>query len=349
MAAGWRSSRRGGPATARSRRPRRGAPRRTGGSSPTAGSGSRARVPRPRPATAPPGWPAARSTVVGIDTLPAADRLGGFQGAAAGEHRQPAQQHLFGLGQQLERPVDRRPQRLVMCRAAPPAGKYSRNCAPAAGPARPASSRRTRAAASSIASAIPSRRRTTAATAAAFSAVTAKSGLTAAARSANSRTASAWVIAARSASAPGTSQRRHRNQPLPLDPQALTAGRQDHQPLARPRQDPGQRCRPFEEMLAVIQHQQQLLAAQELHQRPAVLWPAGRSPRTPRRPHRPPRPGRGPVPARTATRRHRTAATPARRPATPAGSCPPRPARSGSPPAPRPARPRSAPAPARGR
>jgi hypothetical protein len=62
----------------------------------------------------------------------------------------------------------------------------------------------TRAAANSIASAIPSRRRTTAATCAAFWAVTAKSGLTASARSANSRTASASVIAARSASAPGT-------------------------------------------------------------------------------------------------------------------------------------------------
>ena len=62
----------------------------------------------------------------------------------------------------------------------------------------------TRAAASSIASAIPSSRRTTAATAAAFPAVTAKPGLTAAARSANSRTASASVIAARSAPAPGT-------------------------------------------------------------------------------------------------------------------------------------------------
>ena len=41
-----------------------------------------------------------------VDTLPAADRLGGLQGAAAGEHCQPGQQPLFGLGEQLVGPVD---------------------------------------------------------------------------------------------------------------------------------------------------------------------------------------------------------------------------------------------------
>ena len=56
-----RSSRRVGRATGRPRRPRRGVPRRIGGSSPAAGSGSRVRVLRRRPATAPPGWPAART------------------------------------------------------------------------------------------------------------------------------------------------------------------------------------------------------------------------------------------------------------------------------------------------
>ena len=52
-----------------------------------------------------------------------------------------------------------------------------------------------------------------------------------------------------------------------LDPQALAAGGQDHQPLTRPRQRPGQRRRPLEQVLAVVQHQQQLLAVQELRQR----------------------------------------------------------------------------------
>jgi hypothetical protein len=63
---------------------------------------------------------------VGIETVPTADRLGGFQGATAGEHRQPGQQPLFGLGKQLEGPVDRGPERLVMCHcAAPASSKHS--------------------------------------------------------------------------------------------------------------------------------------------------------------------------------------------------------------------------------
>jgi hypothetical protein len=62
----------------------------------------------------------------GIDALPAADRLGGLQGAAAREHRQPAQQSLLGLGEQLEGPVDRGPQRLVTCHRAPPATREHR-------------------------------------------------------------------------------------------------------------------------------------------------------------------------------------------------------------------------------
>jgi hypothetical protein len=68
-------------------------------------------------------------------------------------------------------------------------------------------------------------------------------------------------------------QRRHRHQVFPLDPQALAAGGQDHEPFARLLQDAGQRCGLIEQVLTVIEHQQQLLSAQELHQRLAGALP----------------------------------------------------------------------------
>jgi len=55
------------------------------------------------------------SSGVRVDALPAADLLDRLQGAATREDRQPGQQHLLRPGQQLERPVDRSPQRLVPC------------------------------------------------------------------------------------------------------------------------------------------------------------------------------------------------------------------------------------------
>jgi len=64
----------------------------------------------------------------------------------------------------------------------------------------------------------------------------------------------------------GHPERWNRNQMFPLDPQAFAAGRQDHQPLTRARQRRGQRRRPFKQVLAVVEHQQQLLGAQEFHQ-----------------------------------------------------------------------------------
>jgi len=75
----------------------------------------------------------------------------------------------------------------------------------------------------------------------------------------------------------GHRHRRHRHQPLPLDPQALAAGRQDHQPPTRALQGPGQRRGFGEDLLAIIEHQQQLLGAQELHQRlaGALAGPGG--------------------------------------------------------------------------
>ena len=157
---------------------------------------------------------------------------------------------------------------------------------PAASTAKLRSSRRassagviagTRAAASSIASAIPSSRRTTAATAAAFCGGHRETGLDRG-RALGEQPHRLRLRDRRQVGAgAGHRQRRHRHQPLPLDPQALAAGRQDHQPLTRPRKVPGQRRRPVEQMLAVIEHQQQLLAAQELHQRlaGALAGPGG--------------------------------------------------------------------------
>src|SRR6185437_4045153 len=62
----------------------------------------------------------------GIDTLTSAHRLDGLQGAAAREHSQSAQQSLLRLGEQLEGPVDRGPQRLVTFHRAPPATREHR-------------------------------------------------------------------------------------------------------------------------------------------------------------------------------------------------------------------------------
>src|SRR5215216_3418239 len=144
-----------------------------------------------------------------------------------------------------------------------------------------------RAAARSIASAIPSSRRTAAATGAAFSAVTANSGLTAAARSANSRTASAWVIAVRSASAPGTASggtgtSRSPQSPAPRgwSPRSPAA----HMTAARPR--------PARPLLPAVAHSYPAPAAAVCRvgtppRRRGCSGRPGRSPRAPRPPHHP--------------------------------------------------------------
>jgi hypothetical protein len=46
---------------------------------------------------------------VWIDPVATTDRFGGVEGAAAGEHRQPAQEPPLRVVQQLIRPVDRGP------------------------------------------------------------------------------------------------------------------------------------------------------------------------------------------------------------------------------------------------
>jgi hypothetical protein len=87
-------------------------------------------------------------------------------------------------------------------------------------------------------------------------------------------------------------------------------------------------------VLAVVQHQQQLLGVQELRTALAGVWPARAvSENTAATASSTPAASRtGASSASHAP--SRTAAPHARRPAMPAGSCPPRPARSASPPAP---------------
>ena len=48
-----------------------------------------------------------------LDPVAGADPLGRFQARPAGEHREPAQDHPFGVGEQLPAPVDHRAQRPV--------------------------------------------------------------------------------------------------------------------------------------------------------------------------------------------------------------------------------------------
>ena len=49
-----------------------------------------------------------------LDRITAADLLGRVQARSAGEHREPAQDQPFGVGEQLPAPVDHRAQRPVM-------------------------------------------------------------------------------------------------------------------------------------------------------------------------------------------------------------------------------------------
>jgi hypothetical protein len=48
-----------------------------------------------------------------LDRITDADLLGRVQARPAGEHREPAEDHPFGLGEQLPAPVDHGPQRPV--------------------------------------------------------------------------------------------------------------------------------------------------------------------------------------------------------------------------------------------
>ena len=247
--------------------------------------------------------------------------------AAAGEHRQPGQQRLFGPGEQLEGPVDRGPQRLVTCHRAARPGREHREAAlqppGQLGRGHRRHPRRRQLDRQRDPIQPPDHRGDRRRVLGGHRETGLDRGRALGEQPHRLRLRDRVQVGIGA----GHRQRRHRNQPLPLDPQALAAGGQDHQPLTRPRQHPGQRRRPVQQMLTVVQHQQQFLAAQELHQRLAGALPGPGG----HREHRGDRvvhPGR--VADRgqlsTATRRRRTAAPPARRPATPAGSCPPRPA-----------------------
>ena len=90
----------------------------------------------------------------------------------------------------------------------------------------------------------------------------------------------------------------------------------------------------LEEMLTVVDHQQQLLRAEELGEGLFQgLARRGRSPRTPPRTHPPPHRGRAPAPTRPATHPHGTRARLPPQLGAPNGSCRPHPPPSTSRPA----------------
>ena len=124
----------------------------------------------------------------------------------------------------------------------------------------------TRAAASSIASGIPSSRVTSAATTGPVWPSSANRASTRRARSANNATASARPASAGS-SGPGRASGPSRYRASPATAQRLPAGRQHPHIITRGQQPGAQLRGRADHMLAVIQHQQQLLAGQHPRQR----------------------------------------------------------------------------------
>ena len=308
---------------------------RTAAASPAAGSALVAVGPRPPPATCPPAAPAGRARPRARSPSPAHTAFGGLQRPAAGEDRQPPQQHPLRLGEQVVAPVHRRPQRLLARQGGPAARRQQAEAVvePRARAARRGSAR-TRAAASSSASGMPSSRRQICATAAALLR-----------RQREARAARA-APARRTAAPPRTGRAlpdRRRSPARVRRARASDGTRQAVSPatpsgsrlVARMRelragaqQRVGQRGAGVEQVLAVVQHQQHLL-------RRAAPRPACRSERppgllaharAPRPPPGAPAPGRPAAPAPPARRRPRRPPAPRRRAARPAASCP-RPAR----------------------
>ena len=135
---------------------------------------------RPPPATCPPGAPAGRSTPP-RDPRAGADGLGRLQRAAAGEDRQPLEEHPLGRASAGRSSSRASPAASAAARAAsraPP--DEHRQAAASRGQQRPRRQHPHRAAASSMARGSPSRRRQSSATAGAFWSLRAKSGRTAA-------------------------------------------------------------------------------------------------------------------------------------------------------------------------
>ena len=76
-----------------------------------------------------------------LDRPTGTDRLRRLAGATSGEHRQPGQQPLLGLVEQVVGPVDGGPQRLLtLHRPAPAPGEQVEPVDPTPRPARPGSS-----------------------------------------------------------------------------------------------------------------------------------------------------------------------------------------------------------------
>ena len=219
------------------------------------------------PATGRPAGPAGRTTASAATCtsrprLRRADRSAArrVQPSADG---QPAQQDALGLGEQRLAPVDRGAQRLLPRRSAVrlPAGQQPEPVVQPRRPARAAESARTRAAASSIASGMPSSRRQTSATAARVVVVEGESR--AARRPPGRRTAAPPRAVARSVGG----RRARRRAPSGGTRQARLAG---DAPAARgwwpgsaaagqaPQQRVGQLGAGVDQVLAVVEHQQQL-------------------------------------------------------------------------------------------
>ena len=194
-----------------------------------------------------------------------------------------------------------------------------------------------------MASGIPSNRSTSRATTWADSLLTVKCASTRRARSANKRDGVRFRGAGPAAGG-RQAQRRQAVPGLPGHAERLAAGGQDPQVVGGGQQSLAQFRHRGQHVLAVIEHQQQLLPGQRRDQRIRYrrAWnlvdTQGRS-----RPPRAPAPGLTRWPARLAIPRRRTGRPSAAPPVRPLGSCRPHrdrsPSRAGASPASRPARP----------
>ena len=253
-------------AVARRRRPRRPARSLLAGVLPDRLQQPVARLvrPPPRPATSDlsPAAPAGPAPSAPRSPSPAHDRLGRLQRPAAGEDRQPAQQHPLRLGQQVVAPVDRRPQRLL-ARQRPSGCRRS-----AGGSGRPAGRRSARPTAPQPRRRQLDRQRDAVQPPADLAPRPARSSRSARSRgcdgAAPARRRGGTAVVARERrrsgrclSGPAVASDGTRQTVSPATPSALAAGGQDAQAGAAPQQRLGQRGAGVEQVLAVVEHQQQ--------------------------------------------------------------------------------------------
>ena len=338
-----RSSRRGGHATARSRRPRRGVPRRTGGSSPAAGSGVSG--PCSSATTSDRATRLASSSNTASGSIPSPPQTA----SAASRVQPPANtasrpsSRCSGSVEQLEGPVDRGAQRLVMRhRAAPATGEHGEAALQPPGqlgrghrghPRRRQLDRQRHPV--EAATHRGDRRRVLGG----HREIGLDRGRAFDEQPHRLRLGDRRQVGVGA----GHLERRHRHQLLAVDPEAFAAGRQDHQPRTRPLRGP--RPAPPPRRAGARSCRAPAAAACCAGTPPAPRGCSGRpgrSPRTPRRRHRP-----RPAGSRIGASSHSHAPSPNRGSTSPA-TCnasrvlpdPARP-RSASPAAPRSARPRS--------